>query len=295
MSGSRVSERRSKSAYSSPSSDAIVSARIINHTDRFSLSDLDQFPAVSQSSCLSNPIIPHGLTGRLSYYSVVHWPRITTASLLASANLLAAEPQPPIERVECKAADGTIITAQLYGEGKTALILCHGRGYKSGGESFAEQCLYFQQKGIASLALNFRGYPAESPPDLSGKELDVIAAFDFLVQRGANRIFVLGSSMGGFASLAALQKLETKPQLAGVIIISAYDAPACTRAQCRKLFLVAETDTSSYQGVKATYASAAEPKTLLAFPDGGHGQSLFRSRGEEMRKAISEFIAQGAK
>ena len=213
--------------------------------------------------------------------------------LTSGVPLLAAVKEP--EPVQIKTADGKTITAKLYGESKTALILCHGRNYRNGGESFTEQCRHFEQKGVACLAIDFRGYPAESLPDVTGKEQDVIAAFDFLVQRGAERICVLGSSMGGFALLDALAVLQTKRQLSGVILLSAYHPAACRGARCRKLFIVAETDAGFYDGVRATYESAVEPKRLLKFPDGGHGQSLFRSRRDEMLNAISEFVEAGPK
>lgn len=217
------------------------------------------------------------------------------ALLLVSLAPLAAADKDP-QPVQIKTADGKTITAKLYGDGKTALILCHGRSYRNGGESFAEQCRHFQQKEIACLAIDFRGYPSESLPDVTGLEQDVIAAFDFLVQRGGERIYILGSSMGGSATLDALRTLDGRKQLAGIIIISAADPEACARARCRKLFIVAENDPAgSFAGVKAMHASASEPKQLVTFEIGGHGQSLFKSRGTEMLNAIGKFIEDGAK
>lgn len=218
---------------------------------------------------------------------------IVTGTLLAAGWLPAAEQAAQPQSVQIQMSGSNSSSGKLYGDSKSALILCHGRFYKTGGDSFAEQCLAFKQRGIACLAINFRGYPSQSPPDLAGKEEDVIAAFEFLVQRGATRIFVLGSSMGGYATLAALKTLDARPQLAGIIIISASDPAACAQARCRKLFIAAENDPSSCLGVKATHTSAPEPKQLLIFDHGGHGQALFKNRGAEMMNAISKFIETG--
>ncbi len=193
------------------------------------------------------------------------------------------------ESISISAADGKAISGLLYGTGETALILCHGRGYKTGAASFKEQCVYLKSKGMMCLALSFRGYPSESPPTLANRELDILAAVDFLVRRGAKRVFVLGSSMGGFVALKALQRLEEKESFAGLIIVSAYDATACASSSTPKLFIAAEDDKAYYAGVMATFEKAACPKQMIAYRVGGHGQSIFNVHGQASLEQILAF------
>ena len=81
------------------------------------------------------------------------------------------------EQVSLRAADGTGLKGLLFGEGETALVLCHGRGYKTGAESFRKEAQFFAEKGVLCLALSFRGYPSVNPTNLKGKEQDKKRAF----------------------------------------------------------------------------------------------------------------------
>jgi acetyl esterase/lipase len=206
---------------------------------------------------------------------------------LSAATLAAQDGQP----FQTKASDGRPVSGKVYGESDTALILCHGRMYTDGADSFAEECRHFQAQGVMCLAVHFRGYPAASPAMLPGQHLDVAAAFDYAVQAGAKRVFVLGSSMGGFAVLKALRELSSRPQLAGIVILSAFDVEACKAAACSKLFVVAKDDARLYPEVMAMAEAAAPPKQPLVFPTGGHGQQLFKTRRDELLKAILAFMA----
>ena len=210
--------------------------------------------------------------------------------LLALVSLAAAaEEAPKPTLVKMTASDGKAITAWQWGEGETALLLLHGRAYGTGGESFARECAYFATRGFRCLALNFRGYPSDSPPDLPGKEKDLMAAFGHLAEAGAKRIFVLGSSMGGFAALSALKELADQPQFAGLIILSAFDKSACDEAACPKLFFFAEDDAKLFAPMQMMAYKAAAPKQTIVFKTSGHGQQLLKTHGQEMVDLIFLF------
>src|SRR5712671_1316339 len=116
------------------------------------------------------------------------------------------------EEIKIETADHKTIQGQSSGNGASALLLCHGRSAKNGAESFKELSETFSRKGIRCLAISFRGYPSENPEDLPHKEFDVVAGFDLLVSKGAMHVFVLGSSMGGFAALEAMEALQTRKE-----------------------------------------------------------------------------------
>jgi len=198
------------------------------------------------------------------------------------------------EEVQLKTSDEKTVQALLFGKGETGLILCHGRRYFAGGETYRDQCEYLQEKGLRCLALSFRGYPSKAPPNLPGREHDIEAAFDHLVKVGARRVYVLGSSMGGFAVLDALELLRKKPQLSGIIIVSAYHPTACRTSKIPKLFVAAEDDQTFYPKVLATHRHASDPKLLITYPKGGHGQMLFKSHGEDLLEKIVKFTKAGS-
>jgi len=199
------------------------------------------------------------------------------------------------QRVEMKASDGTAITGKLWGTGPTALVLCHGRAYTTGADSFADEARWLAAKGIRCLALSFRGYPGDRPAaSMAGQDLDVLAAFDHLAGLGAKRITVLGSSMGGFAALKAFRALSEKPQFAGIVVLSAFSQESIRGLGGRKLFVVAEDDRRLYPNLLRTFIQATGPKHCIAFRKGGHGQQLFKTHREELLEQIRAFETTGA-
>lgn len=215
--------------------------------------------------------------------------RAVLVVVCAASASLAQEPA-PAQPVEMTASDGKTVTGKLYGQSDTALVLCHGRRYTSGADSFADECRDLQAKGIMCLAISFRGYPSESPPMLPGQALDIVAAVDALVERGTESIYVLGSSMGGFAALDALKALCARPQFKGLIILSAFQSQGRVTAPCRKLFVVAEDDRRLWPKVMAMFIKAAAPKQAVVFKTGGHGQQLFKAHRDELVAEILTFL-----
>ncbi len=209
--------------------------------------------------------------------------------LLAGSVLFAGEAAKPTA-IDMTAPDGEKITGWLWGKGETGLVLCHGRAYLDGGKSFDRECQYFAARGVQCLAVNFRGYPADAPPDAKGKENDVMAAFGALATRGARRIYVLGSSMGGFAALDALGELTSQPQFAGLIILSAFHKTACDSADCPKLFFYAKDDERLYKYMQMTFYKAAAPKQAVVFKTGGHGQQMLKAYGQDVVDQIWLFM-----
>ena len=192
--------------------------------------------------------------------------------------------------IEMTASDGKTVTGKLYGQSGIALLLCHGRRYTTGADSFADECRDLQAKGVMCLAISFRGYPSDSPPMLPGQQLDIVAAVDALVERGAKSIYVLGSSMGGFAALDALAALAPKPQFKGLIILSAFQPQDRVTAPCRKLFVVAEDDRRLWPKVMAMFIKSTAPKQAVVFKTGGHGQQLFKTHRDELMAEILTFL-----
>jgi pimeloyl-ACP methyl ester carboxylesterase len=84
------------------------------------------------------------------------------------------------------------------------VVYVHGFGSQRGGEkptAVRDACI---RRGWSYAAFDFRGHGTSSGTmrDLraSGLQTDLLAVRDFLAQRGARQLFLVGSSMGGFAA-----------------------------------------------------------------------------------------------
>jgi len=196
-----------------------------------------------------------------------------------------------METVELTTADGVTIEGDLAGSGTLGIVLAHGLKYIDGKDSFRDQLECLGELGFTALSISFRGYPArEIPPTVGGRDLDLLAAVAYLAERGCSKVFVLGSSMGGWVALAAVDRLVQMPAFGGLILLSAGDPGAADAIEHPKLFLVAEDDPRILERVRTMHDTAAKPKELKVFPSGGHGQALFETRGDEVLAAIESFV-----
>jgi dienelactone hydrolase len=123
-----------------------------------------------------------------------------------------------------------------------------------------------------------------------GRVHDIIATVDYLVNMGCTRVYVLGSSMGGWITLQAAHSLNSLPHFAGLVILSAGRKGLAAGLTCRKLFVAAEDDPDVLANLQEMFRVASKPKQMEIYRNGGHGQKLFQTRGEELRALILEFI-----
>jgi len=123
--------------------------------------------------------------------------------------ILMIEPSHASEfrEVSFETHDGGTIFGNLCGEGSHAVVLAHGRAFNK--ESWQGQALGMKNQSLQVLAIDFRGY-RKSKPGKKGKtlELDVLAAIDYLKGQGAERVSLLGASMGGGAVGRAVVKAK---------------------------------------------------------------------------------------
>ena len=190
-------------------------------------------------------------------------------TLLASV-LSAKEPR----EVSFAAPDGARIFAHLYGEGEHGVVLAHGMVFNK--ESWHDQARHIAAAGMCALAIDFRGY-GKSKAGSRGQalELDVLAAIDYLRQQGAQRVSVIGGSMGGAAAAKAVA-LVPPGEIEALILLAPADVDQPAKLHGRKLFLVSSGDRF-YEGVAEAHERAAEPKRLVVLAGAAHAQHLFQS------------------
>src|SRR6185436_14958886 len=111
--------------------------------------------------------------------------------------------------------DGATISGELYGTGKTAVIFSVMGNCKPGWREFAQ--LAAAQEYMV-LTYQWRGCKANSVDEaLIQKFLeDTRAAITFARERGAEKIILVGASLGGCASA----KLVVESQASGIVILA---------------------------------------------------------------------------
>jgi pimeloyl-ACP methyl ester carboxylesterase len=198
---------------------------------------------------------------------------------------------------------GATLVGVVLGRGRTGLVLGHQVG--SDLCEWLPQARTFAESGYRVLAFDFAGYGDSQPgsgPD-ARVDGDVVAAAEQLRHRGAEKIVLVGSSMGGTAVLSAATRI--RPPVAGVVSLSGpatfqgVDAGAAVSRLRVPVLLVAAADDHPFVDDARTMYRAApvRDKRLLVVPGGGHGTSLleFGSDAPKVQAAVRRFIADHAR
>ena len=184
-----------------------------------------------------------------------------------------------------KAADGTKLVGHRFGKGTTAVIL----GHQSNG-SLCEWLPYARRlasTGYFVFAIDFRGHgfsKSRTGPAANRLAADLTAATREVRKLGKRKVFLVGASMGGIASLVA--GANVKPPVDGVVSISAparfrgMDAVATAqRLRVPVLYVAAEGDDNggfdfSKDAEEMHTATASTDKQLELLPGALHGVGL---------------------
>ena len=119
-------------------------------------------------------------------------------------------------KVSFNTEDGIQLSGHLFGSGDVGVVLSHMRPADQ--ESWWPFARVLKGKGYQALAYDFRGYrDSQGEVDIDNIDRDVQAAVDFIKSKGVSRVFLIGASMGGTASL----KVASREDVAGVITLSA--------------------------------------------------------------------------
>ncbi|MGZ8611759.1 MAG: dienelactone hydrolase family protein [Actinomycetota bacterium] len=215
------------------------------------------------------------------------------ASASPSAAAVGGEP------VRVRALDGVLIAGRLFGSGPVAVVLAHQSDQtQSGWFFFAEE---LAASGYTALTFTFRGYCSPDEGGCSGAGsagadgwMDVGGAVDFLRDRGAERVYLTGASLGGAAVLRAAAEgvpIDGVASLSGVPIAPyELDAQALSRIEAPLLFVVGRFDGDLASDVRAVYGDASEPKRLELLATGEHGTGLLRSAAEAHQARVREAL-----
>ena len=220
-----------------------------------------------------------------------------TASGGAGRTAYSCAPGPD---VSFRAADGTKLVGHVFGTGRKAVILGHQS--QSNLCDWATYARRLARLGSTAFAIDFRGHGLSQHRQGAAENrlaLDLAAATKLMRQRGKTKVFLVGASMGGIASLVA--GANVKPAVDGVVSVSAparflgMDAVATApRLRVPVLYLAAsDDDNAGYdfsKDAQALYAAtAAADKRLVILPGFLHGVGLVGASART-RSLIESFL-----
>jgi len=228
--------------------------------------------------------------------------------VLAAACQRPSQPvEPPVlaRRVSFPTSDGGLIVADEYGAGAHAVVLAPGGRFDK--ESWAPQARALAGAGFRVLAIDFRWRGGSrggvrSPDPYDGLHLDVLGAVRHLRETGAERVSVVGGSLGGSAAARAAveagrgERGEAE-EIDRLVLLAHGPIEEPERLRGRKLFVVARDDpwadgSPRLPAIREQYERAPEPKELLILEGAAHAQHLFATeQGAGLMREILRFLS----
>lgn len=202
--------------------------------------------------------------------------------------------------VQFPAAGGSpLLAGTLTGKGRSGVILAHQ--YNADQSAWYAFAAELASKGYTVLTFNFRGFcPGDAAGCSNGRQepaqaaLDLEGAITFMQNRGVDKLFIVGASMGGTAALVPMPL-----RVDGIVAVSAPEdfeglkADTGALPKTPMLFVAGRDDPAGAAGAaRRLYDAAPKPKQILVVPSEGHGAYLLDdpASGEEVKQAILRFL-----
>ena len=193
-----------------------------------------------------------------------------------------------------RAADGVGLRGRLFGHGRAAIVLAHMGNLPNNESDWYPFARRLAREGYLVLTYNRRAVcTGEEHPydcsagisDFGNSWQDVLGAVKFVEARGARRVALAGSSIGGTAIVYAAQTGRIHPaaliSLAGVNHISTYsmDREDLRRIGGAKLFVSARHDPDgAADSARELSGWARPPKRLVLLDSDLHGTDMLDRR-----------------
>ena len=235
-------------------------------------------------------------------------PVLACLALAAACGEKAAAPVVPVgaRDVAFRSIDGIQLEGKLYGQGKIGVILSHQ--YNSDQSSWFSFAGRLADAGYLVLTYDFRGFCpggdagcSSGKKDIAAATKDLEGAIAFMRDKGVDKLFLVGASMGGTASLAETTLQPSR--IAGVISVSSpvtfegLDANLTGLGEIKtpKLFIAGKTDPSGAADAAQTmYKRSSDRKQLLIVDTDLHGAFILSDQtgdaGSKAAKAMLDFL-----
>ncbi|NND01647.1 MAG: alpha/beta fold hydrolase [Acidimicrobiia bacterium] len=233
--------------------------------------------------------------------------RQSAAALLCAALFFSAcgsDPAPetssadsvpdPGQEISFVTSDDLQLEGRQWGDGAEYVILAHMRPADMA--SWFDFARVLADEGYTALAFNFRGYgESEGVEGDFDVAADVRAAVAAAFDDGAQRVHLIGASIGGTGAVAA----SADNVIGATITLSAPDAfegvnaIELVRDQVDNpiLLIAAEEDGTAAVDAAAIVAEASGNAELVVLSGAQHGTNLFAEHGDELTTLILEFLA----
>lgn len=203
-------------------------------------------------------------------------------------------PKAPGEAVSFQTPDGVTLRGQLTGTGTTAVVLAHM--FPADATSWYPMAEHLASVGYTALAFNFRGYDgSDGTKDVAKADVDLRAAYDFVVAGGAQRVALVGASMGGTASVivaAATQPVALVAVSAPTMFQGLDALTSAPGVHAPTLLMASREDGSAAASLRALAGKIPGAKESL-FPGDAHGTNLLSSR-PDATDALVAFLREHA-
>jgi len=177
---------------------------------------------------------------------------------------------------------GQLVGGNLYGHGRTAVILASRGGYNRGEWSQYAQILADQ--GYTALTIGSQDSEALTISY-------VYYAILFLRKNNFKHILCVGISNG--ASGCAFNAQE--PEIDGIVLITYHGSANLSKNPIPKLFLGAELDNTYRPVTEKEYPKAADPKELIIVPGTAEtGPLLLDTPNQHIREKFLDFLKTSA-
>jgi alpha/beta superfamily hydrolase len=205
----------------------------------------------------------------------------TTQSVLATSN--------DFELITYPTEDHGLIEASFFKgtDRNLAVIFAHGAIFNKESWYFLAEKL--QDKDIASLSIDFRGYGNSKKGTTNKKSLDILGAVDYLKSKGFKNIAVVGGSMGGAATLNALDT-KTDNVIKKVVLLAPAGGVGIASESVKKLIIVSKNE-GLFKKVNTIFNESSQPKQLKIYPGSYHAQHMFKADySNELTNLIVDFL-----
>jgi pimeloyl-ACP methyl ester carboxylesterase len=192
--------------------------------------------------------------------------------------------------------DPIVLDARVFGSGATGVILAHMRpADQSSWFPFATELA--KTGDYTVLTFDFRGYgESTGEKQFDRIDTDLQAAYEYMRDvLDVDRIYLVGASMGGTASLVVASRVN----VAGVISISSpgqfppLDAvETVDDISAPKLFITAEDDVPAFRSQEDFWEAATGTKAQHIYDGDEHGTALLDGpHAADLRARLLAFLA----
>jgi len=206
-------------------------------------------------------------------------------------------------QVTFAAPGGATVAGRVFGAGTGAVVLSNmGDNDAADWERFAPT---LAAKGYAVLTYSYRYPPGTrslTAEMARGAVDDLRGAVGFVRGRGAQRVILIGASLGGMVTAKAAGALAVD----GIVIMAApadrpdfdmrVDAAELAAVAAPKLFVASDDDpTVDPTETRLLYDRSPEPKRWHTFPGTAHGTRLFATAaGADLSRLLTGFVESAA-